>query len=1776
MTSLEKLLDRYRTASITNREAGTYFEELSVCYFRNEPAYRELYRSVESYGTWAERQGLDKRDAGIDLVAETATGEVHAIQCKLYPSNYRVQKSDIDSFFTASGKKPFTRRIIVSTTDLWSEHAEGALRDQVTPVTKVDLAALEGSAVDWSQFAPKKAVALLPKKSLKPHQKSAVDKVLVGLGRFDRGKLVMACGTGKTFTSLKIAERFGGPGKRVLFLVPSLALLSQTLTEWTHQADTPIRSFAVCSDSDVGKRRTKDDDTVQTFVHELAYPATTDPARLAAEIKKRHDSKHMSVVYATYHSIDVLHRAQSAEGLPGFDLIICDEAHRTTGARFEGEDESHFVRIHDASYINGTKRLYMTATPRIFGESAKATAERDNITLCSMDDDTLYGPTLDVLTFSEAVKRELLVDYKVIVLAVEEAHVSRRIQGLLKDENNELRVDDAAKIVGCWKALSKMGLAAELLGDDAPMKRAVAFCQVIEPQKKARVHKVSSKQISEMFQAVVEAYQASAPNDAHEDAGLTCEAAHVDGSMNASQKEAKINWLKEGSPDGTCRILSNVRCLSEGVDVPALDAVLFLSPRNSQVDVVQSVGRVMRTAPGKKRGYIVLPVVIPAGVEPHDALNDNQTYRVVWQVLQALRSHDDRFDAMVNKLELDAKDPSRMEVIAITDKVTKPARGKKQSSKKERANKTAKGGSSIGTGGSNSTPPSQRELEFHIGEIERAIYAKLVQKVGNRHHWEDWAKDIAKIARTHIDRITGILENPANVREREAFDHFAEELRDDLNDSVTRDEVIEMLAQHLVTRPVFDALFSGQAFASQNAMSRAMQGVLDVLQEHRLEKEAVTLDAFYDSVKLRASGIESAEGRQKVVLELYDKFFRNAFPKMSERLGIVYTPVEIVDFILKSVDHLLRTEFGQTLGSKGVHILDPFTGTGTFIARLLQSGLISQDELPRKYAHEIHANEILLLAYYIAAINIEATYHGIVGGEYKPFEGICLTDTFQLHEKDDLVSQVLVDNSARRSRQKKLDIRVVIGNPPYSIGQASENDNNTNIAYPSLDSKIAQTYVARSSAKLARGNYDSYVRAIRWASDRVGDQGIVGFVTNAGFLESRSADGMRRYLHEEFSSIYIFHLRGLRGLKTGGDRAKREGGQIFGAASGAAVCIIVLVKNPKRESGSIFYRDIGDYLTREQKLGAIAAFGSTAGIVAQNGWSRIVPDVHGDWLKQRDDSFQQHIALGVKDQKDCSTKLFSRFSLGVTTNRDAWATSPSRAALRQNMTRMLDVYNGERKRFDMAHVNHQRKRREELVSDFVTPDATRIAWTSNLKAELVRGQPLEFEESRVVPSLYRPFSKHWLYFDRKLNERVYQMPRLLPDAHATNRMIGVSASESRSAFSVIMTDVVPSLHAADMVGSQFFPLNLYESDDDGVADGGGTSVAKSDSGATRHARRDGITDAGLAHFQAAYHGETITKEDVFYYVYGVLHAPEYRERYVDNLGKELPRIPRVKSAADFWAFSRAGRALGELHVGYESVPEYEARIEQPTKRGAAEYRVVKMKFGKGKDKTVIHYNDFITVSEIPLEAYEYVVNGRPAIEWVMERQCVTTDTASGIVKDANDWATETVGDPRYPLSLLLRVITVSLETMEIVRSLPPLDIREEEAAKSSVPDQTELGELCNRLQRSDDPRDQLGAELLAQFERNRRITLGDALRSAIKLGLPDEDAVSAVERLARPQTAGLHRFFIDRSSEIPRVVEDKEVRERLLARANIRRSWASMVEVVWATSAGDAMKGSAS
>ena len=1227
-TALDDLLAGWRQQAATaefrrERDKGTAFENLCIAYLQHDPIQARQYERPMSYSDWAQApERRDDRvaeplgfyaepersaqDLGIDLVAKLRDEEGWcAIQCKFHATGSRIAKADIDSFLAASGHKDFRQRLIIDTTGReWSTQAEQMLRGQAVPVRRIGLQELQASPIRWQDFATSSEIHLAAKRTLFPHQRKAMEAVTGGLANLgSRGKMIMACGTGKTLTSLRIAEQLAGTGGRVLYLVPSLALMAQTVREWAQDANIPLRSFAVCSDSQVGKRRRRSDDLIDMDALDLAFPANTDAVRLAT-VAAPPSPDDLTVVFATYQSSLVIEEAQKVHGLPDFDLVICDEAHRTAGALIEGEDPSHFVRIHRDEHIRCDRRLYMTATQKIYAASARTRAGKLAAALCSMEDEPIYGPLLYELTFGAAVEQSLLADYKVIVLTVPEDAAARAIQRSLA-EDGELKLDDGAKLLGCWRALAKVDDDQFPENDREGMRRAIAFCRDIN----------SSQQVERLFAQVAEEYRE------HEGASLTeypVSAQHVDGTFNATKRSAALHWLEEAGRG--CRVLTNARCLSEGVDVPSLDAILFMHPRKSQIDVVQAVGRVMRKAPGKQIGYVVLPVVIPSGIPPEAALNDNKAFEVVWQTLNAIRSHDERFEGMINRIAL-GEPGDRIGLITLAD--WKPAA----------TQTTERPG--IGRGAARDpdatrTRPEDLQPTLFDG-LPEAIRAKIVEKCGDRKYWDEWAGDVADIARRHIERITALVES--GDAEREIFQDFVTELRDDLNEGITDADAIEMLAQHSVTGPVFDALFGETEFVSRNPVSQGIQDVLDVLRPANIDAEAASLDEFYASVRRRVEGAATDEAKQKIVVELYDKFFRNAFPNMTQRLGIVYTPVEIVDFIIHSVNDVLKDEFGTTLGSKGVHILDPFTGTGTFVTRLLQSGLIAPEDLPRKYAHEIHANEIVLLAYYIAAVNIETAYHEITGGDYKPFKGICLTDTFEMQEGDDLLAQIMPDNSGRRTRQKETDIRVIFGNPPWSAKQESANDNAANQEYLGLDGRIRDSYARHSSATNLNILYDSYIRAVRWASDRIGTSGVIGFVTNAGWIDGNAMDGMRKCLSEEFSSLYVFHLRGNQ--RTQGERSRQEGGKVFGSGSRAPVAITLFVKNPEAtEHGCILFRDIGDYLDREAKLEAVQQFGSIRGIKVKeaDSWTRITPDAKHDWLDQRDPKIDQFLMIGSKDK----------------------------------------------------------------------------------------------------------------------------------------------------------------------------------------------------------------------------------------------------------------------------------------------------------------------------------------------------------------------------------------------------------------------------------------------------------------------------------------------------------------------------------------------------------------
>ena len=1638
MQTFNLILEKIRKQAYSERDKGSKFERLMQRYLQTDPIYKDRFTDVWLWSEFPCRGDFaGGKDLGIDIVCRTKTGDYWAVQCKFYDEDTPITKEDVDTFLSTSGKQftdyttqqttQFTERLWISTTDNWSGNAKETIRNQQPQVNKIGLAVLEGSAVDWELLASgiSGEKALQAKNSIREHQQIALECAHEHFRKADRGKLIMACGTGKTYTSLKIAEYETESRGLILFLVPSIALLGQTLREWSAQSEKPINSVCICSDSTASQTKAQREDKSGDTIEDLMLPASTDVQTILHQFKqiKDYDCGGLTVVFSTYQSIERIAEAQRVlltNGYPLFDMIICDEAHRTTGVTLKDDaDESNFVKVHNNDFIRAKKRLYMTATPKLYGDEAKSKADEMEAVLCSMDDESLFGDEIYRIGFGEAVNKGLLCDYKVLILTVSEDDVPKAVQEMVADKTTEINSTDAAKLIGCINALSK-----QVLGDDdmiknsdpEPMRRAVAFCQTIK----------ASQMITKAFQSTQDKYLEDLPQERRQEI-VNIIPEHIDGTMGAEKREKKLLWLKGSNADANeCRVLTNVRCLSEGVDVPTLDAVMFLSPRNSQVEVVQSVGRVMRTAYGKKYGYIIIPVVVPVNVEANLALDKNESFKVVWEVLNALRSHDDRFNATINKIDLNRKKPDNI-------LVGRPASRERDGFQN----------------GSNAKESIEyaRQLVIAYEPLQSVIYGKIVKKVGQRRYWELWANDVAEIAQRYSDRIQRLINE--DKKHEKAFNDFLKGLQKNINPSITVDEAIDMLSQHIITKPVFEALFDDYSFVRNNAISVSMQKMLDLLEEQSLEKDAQTLEKFYISVKERASGIDNADAKQKIIVELYDKFFKTAFPKMVEKLGIVYTPVEVVDFIIKSVEVVLNKEFGRSVSDENVHILDPFTGTGTFITRLLQSGLIRPEDLFRKYTRELHANEIVLLAYYIAAINIENAYHDLASTTgFVSFDGICLTDTFQLGETDSsekFFSEMFPKNSSQVIEQKKAPIRIIMSNPPYSIGQKSANDNAQNQKYEKLDIKIATTYAQKSSAGLSKSLYDAYIKAFRWSTDRLDPKngGIIAFVSNGAWIDGNSTDGFRKCLEKEFSAIYVFNLRG--NCRTQGELRRAEAGNVFGLGSRTPISVTILIKKPKTSTGkaAIHYYDIGDYLSREDKLKTIREHGSISAI----NWQTLLPNEHGDWLNQRNDVFSSLVPLEPEKKFDAKAKSFFIANIvGVATGRDAWVLNFSKGHLASNMQRMIAFYNEQSK--DFAEAKRQRPRLD--VEDFIDTDGMKISWTRALRRDADKSIQHNLKEDKLCYCLYRPFTKEWLYYDKPFIESPGLWSRIFPTEEHKNLVICTMNVGSQKDFSTLISGQISEYQL--LFANQCFPLYYYTEADTQNATWLDT-ISKE-----KYIRRDAISDFILQRCRNNY-GQRVIKEDIFYYVYSILHSPDYRARFASDLKKMLPRLPLVDEPKDFWAFSKAGRDLANLHINYETIDiDYELRngiinMSQPvfselrivaepkaaywTPRDFELYRVEKMRFASKNDKSKIIYNHQITIENIPLAAYSYVVNGKPAIEWIMERYQITTHKESGITNNPNDWATEH-NDPKYILNLLLRIIRLSVDTMGIVNNLPKL------------------------------------------------------------------------------------------------------------------------------------------
>ncbi len=1299
------------------------------------------------------------------------------------------------------------------------------------------------------------------------------------------------------------------------------------------------------------------------------------------------------IIFSTYQSALRIKEAQE-KGLKEIDLIICDEAHRTVGAMFssnERDDKNAFTLCHSDENIKAKKRLYMTATPKVYSESSKAKAkEKDNV-IYSMDDADTFGEEIYTLNFDKAIKSDLLTDYKVIILAVRSESLSGVTNSVNKKisklEAKDTKLDKklinnefVCKIIGTHKGLAKKDLIPlddenkedkdlQHQEDEKPSQRAISFCRSIK----------TSKNIKDSFQTIMECYDEELKKNICKDIEISID--HIDGTMNCKERLEKLEELNACKPK-TCKVLSNARCLSEGVDVPALDSIVFFDGKSAMVDIIQAVGRVMRKAKHKKKGYIILPIALEESeIQNLNEAVNNTNFKNIWKVLKALRSHD-------SSLVDEATFREKIKVFGSNDK-------KNYDDEESQEDTTQK------------DPKQAQKTLFDailLQDLADAMYNVMPTKLGDRNYWENSAKKTGKIAKILNERLKNIFDkNP------EIFSHFLNSLRSAIHQNIKDDEAMDMITSHIITKPIFDALLGGD---SKNPIAKALDKMVAKLSDLGLESETKDLKGFYESVKTQAAYAKSHKSQQELLKSLYNEFIKEAFEKQSKKLGIVYTPIEVVDFILRATNGLLKKHFNTDFNDKNITIFDPFTGTGSFIARLLskENNLISDEALKEKFLNNLYAFDIVLLSYYIALINITKAAQSR-DGSLKDFKNIALTDSLDyLEEKNNkgvfALFEDLKENKEVKSTMERQKINVIIANPPYSAGQGSQNDNNQNLSHPKLEKKVYETYGKNSTSKNSgKTTRDTLIQSFRMASDVLKDKGVLGFVVNGSFIDAKSADGFRKRVAQEFAHLYVLNLRGRLGAGTPREEQKKEGGNIFDNRSRVRIAIVFFVKDESVKNGAIHYYDIGDYLKREEKLNKLAEFENLDFVP----FSMITPNSKGDWINQRDDSFEKLIPL--KRDKKQDNSVFDINSLGVVTGRDTWMYNFSSNALAQNTQKMIDTYNADLKRFNerFKEAFKQRtkniksaNRYKHLTDQEITTDKTKIAWTDGLKNNLIKNKILqECSKECVRLSLYRPFNKQWLYWDKDLIHRQGKFSKIFPNKTAQNVVINTSLMASRN-FSCLIANEITDFQT--MANNQAYPLYHYD-------DLGNRSYA--------------ISGFCLNLFRKHYQDNSITEEEIFYYIYAIFHHKGYLEKYKNSLTKDAPRIAL---SPDFKELSTLGKELGELHLNYENGEMHES-VQYKTLMNAQMgdyYDVNKMK----REGDCIIYNQNITITKIPKKAFDYVINGKNAIDWVIERYQKTMDKDSLIENNPNDYA-----GGKYVFELLCRVIKLSVKSVDLIEKI---------------------------------------------------------------------------------------------------------------------------------------------
>jgi predicted helicase len=1518
-----------------NLEKGKLLEYAVKLYLKDEgfDAY--------SWQEWASQKGFEVKDTGVDLVAEK-DGQFYAVQCKNW--DRKVSWNDLGPFTGSFLLKDFEFKGGFLVAPSITNEVEKKIQEIKKPIVIIPAEEVNEYLEKAQAFLEGKPI-IKEKKELRPYQELAVKSVLEGFQSNDKGKLIMPPGTGKTLVALRIAEALGA-GKFILFICPSIALLDQTIKVWFRDSEIPIHAYAVVSDRGVG--RTDELNKISL----LTFPATTSSEELLKHFNLNEEK--LNVIFSTYQSLDVIKEAQQ-QGLPEFDLIICDEAHRTAGV--SQREDSAFKIVHSNDHIKGKKRLYMTATPKVFDvedEEKLKLEEEFLVKIYDMSDEEIFGPTLFEYSFRKAIEEGYLSPYRVVVLMVDKKDIQEKLFEYLLD-NEKLSVDDTTKIVGLGRLIR-----GEIYNEDGTLldlsvKRGIVF-----------VNRVSkSKKIAEDFSFVYEKYFGEIPQ---------AEIQHIDGNMPVFEKRAKINWLREGGTN--THILTNAKVLTEGIDVPALDFVAFFDPKESVVEIIQALGRVVRKAEGKEFGLIFVPLVVATDMQDIDEKIEKSSYRTLWQVINAVSSLDNAFPAQIRVLLIDDKE----------GKVEEDAKGKKEKV----------------------ITITQQPNQLEIFEpIRKYLTTKIVRsfRLGNIF-LKDWAQETAKVAKDLREQVEIALKIDQAFKQE--FDELKSTLIKLLNESISDQDAINLIVQYILTKPIFDAVFEHKS---------QVDVVLDSFFEYFknfLQNNVKGLNKFYEEVRAKAGGLRNEEERQEFLRHLYTKFFSVAFKETTDELGIAYTPTPLVSFIVKFVNHLTQKHFGKTLDGGGVVLLEPFAGMGTFISLAVENMDTQklEEKLQRK---EIWANEILLLPYMAMVKNIESTIAKKTG-KYIPFETALWTDSFALMEKlyeqktPNLPNLIPEKFKELIEAQLKAKVNVIISNPPWRAGRENENVGRRNVEYRNLRMRVDQTY-AKYAKQLGTTNvnslYDTYIQALRMASDRI-EEGVIGFVLNNGWLKGLAGRGVRKALSEEFAEVYVYDLKG--DARTRGEEWRRQGDKIFDNQSRAGVCLLFLVKRKdKKGLAKIYYKAVRDYAKKEEKFAELREWEEKPDQIP---WREIHPNQKHDWIDQGEEEFENFVKLGDKKNKHDIT-VFDKYSLGLITGRDTYAYNFSKGELKDHMERLIYTFNEHLERVWNGEIT------PDNVEEKIERDQRKIKWASALKDWLFRLRDKQvFKTERVFPAFYRPFVPMQVYFDRVFNHRVSLLPSIFPTPDAENLAIVVSG-KSADWFDVSITDRIADY--GFMSPTQLFPLYIYTPENPLFVH--------------TFKKQENITDQALKLFQKTLNDPTITKEDIFYYVYGVLSTPSYVERFRNNLSKELPRVPILDS---FKEISELGRKLAGLQLAYqryvwavvmkeekEDLPEYSDLTITADENAFSEY-VEKVRLDKENREITI--NGKVKVQGIPEFALECKIGNYPPIEWISKYLVREEDKDTGIV-----W------DPRIKveefIDIVKKLVAFSEMCLEIKRAL---------------------------------------------------------------------------------------------------------------------------------------------